>query len=326
MAGFPRYRPRRLRQHPGLRRLIAETALDAGRIVAPLFVSAGVKKRSPVASMPGVERLSVAETVAEAKQIAKLGLGGILIFGIPAKKDPYGKGAYAADGIVQQAVNAVKRAVPGLVVMTDVCLCEYTTHGHCGVTRGQAVDNDATLRLLAETAVSQAKAGADLVAPSAMMDGQVAAIRRALDDNGLERVPIMGYSAKYASALYGPFRDAAQSTPQSGDRRGYQMDPANAEEALREVALDIEEGADIVMVKPAITSLDVIRAVKRKFRWPTAAYQVSGEYSLVKAAAARGWVDERRVVLEMATAIRRAGADILITYHAKEIAGWLERG
>ncbi len=330
LAGFPRYRPRRLRQHPGLRRLVAETSLDAGRIVAPLFVAAGVKKRSPVASMPGVDRLSVAEAVTEAKQIAKLGLGGILLFGIPAKKDPHGRGAYAADGIVQQAVNAVKRSVPGLVVMTDVCLCEYTTHGHCGVWRESArssrpllVDNDATLRLLAETAVSQAKAGADLVAPSAMMDGQVAAIRRALDDSGLDQVPVMSYSAKYASALYGPFRDAARSAPQSGDRLGYQMDPANAEEALREVALDIEEGADIVMVKPALTSLDVIRAVKRRFHWPTAAYQVSGEYSLIKAAAARGWVEEKRLVLETATAVRRAGADILITYHAKQIAQWL---
>ena len=335
LAGFPRYRPRRIRQHPALRRLVAETALDPAKIVAPLFVAASVKKRSAVASMPGVERLSVAEAVAEAKQIAKLGLGGILLFGIPAKRDTHGAGAYAADGIVQQAVNAIKRAAPGLVVMTDVCLCEYTSHGHCGVlgtgsggsrTLSPRIDNDATLRLLAETAVSQAKAGADLVAPSAMMDGQVAAIRRALDDNGLGGVPIMSYSAKYASALYGPFRDAAQSAPQFGDRRGYQMDPANAEEALREVALDIEEGADIVMVKPALTSLDVLRAVKRKFRWPTAAYQVSGEYSLVKAAAAKGWVDERRVVLEMATAVRRAGADILITYHAKQIAQWIERG
>lgn len=343
-AGFPRYRPRRLRQHPGLRRLVSETALDPAKIIAPLFVAAGVKKRSPVASMPGVERLSVAEAVAEAKALAKLGLGGILIFGIPAKKDAHGSGAYAADGIVQQAVNGIKRAVPGLLVMTDVCLCEYTSHGHCGVLRkgtvlpgtllparlspggpSPMVDNDATLRLLAETAVSQAKAGADLVAPSAMMDGQVAAIRRALDGAGLDQVPVMSYSAKYASALYGPFRDAAQSAPQSGDRRGYQMDPANAEEALREVALDIEEGADIVMVKPAMTNLDILRMVKRRFRWPTAAYQVSGEYSMVKAAAARGWIDEKRLVLEMATAARRAGADILITYHAKEIAQWLKQ-
>ena len=326
-ASFPAYRLRRLRQHPVLRRLIAETTLDPAQLIAPLFVAAGVKKRSPVASMPGIDRLSVAEAVTEGRILSNLGVGGILIFGIPAKKDAQGTGAWAADGIVQQAVNAVKRAVPGLIVATDVCLCEYTAHGHCGVLRGQAVDNDATLPLLAETAISHAKAGADLVAPSAMMDGQVAAIRRGLDKAGLAQVPIMSYSAKYASGLYGPFRDAARSTPQFGDRRGYQMDPANTEEALREVALDIQEGADIVMVKPALTSLDVIRAVKERFHWPTAAFAVSGEYALIKAAAARGWVEEKRVVLETATAAHRAGADILITYHAKEIARWLrERG
>ena len=273
--------------------------------------------------MPGLFRFSIPEAVAEAKQLGKLGIGGVLLFGIPPKKDPQGTGAYADNGVIQQAVNAIKRAVPELLIMTDVCLCEYTSHGHCGLLKGRQVDNDSTLSALAQIAVSHVKAGADLVAPSAMMDGQVGAIRRSLDAQGFSQVPIMSYSAKYASALYGPFREAVGSAPQFGDRRGYQMDPPNIEEALREVALDIQEGADIVMVKPALAYLDVLRAVKRKFHWPTAAYQVSGEYALVKAAASKKLVDERRLVVELAIAARRAGADFLITYYAKELAQWV---
>ena len=320
---FPKRRPRRLRENPALRRLVRETAWDAGKLVAPLFISEGIRKREAIGSMPGVFRLTVAEAVTEAKGLDGLGAGGVLLFGIPKSKNAKGSSACASDGIVQETVRAIKRAVPAMAVITDVCLCEYTSHGHCGVMEGKVVDNDATLPLLAKTAVSHAKAGADLVAPSAMMDGQVKALRRALDDAGFPQLPVMSYSAKYASGLYGPFRDAAESTPQFGDRRGYQLDPPNVEEALHEVALDIEEGADIVMVKPALAYLDVLKAVKEKFHWPTAAYQVSGEYSLVKAAAARGWIDERRVVLELATAVRRAGADILITYHAKQIVKYL---
>ena len=326
--------------------MVREGAWGPGKLIAPLFVTAGRGKQA-ISSMPGVFRLGVAEAAAEAKKLARLGVGGVLLFGIPAKKDAQGSQAAAADGVVQQAVRAIKKTAPGLAVITDVCLCEYTSHGHCGVLTSfppsvvaegglqresilrssrrmtVSVDNDETLPVLAEIAVSHAKAGADMVAPSAMMDGQVAAIRRGLDKAGFSQAPILSYSAKFASALYGPFRDAAGSAPRLGDRRGYQMDPPNAEEALRETALDIREGADIVMVKPALVCLDLLRAIKEKFHWPTAAYQVSGEYSLVKAAAAKGWVDEKRLVLEFAAAIRRAGADILITYHAKELARWL---
>ncbi len=330
-ASYPRYRPRRLRRSPALRRLIAESTLEPRQIIAPLFVTLeGKAKREPIPSMPGIFRLSPAEAGREARELEELGLGGVLLFGIPRAKDPQGSHAYASNGVIQQAVRAVKRAAPDLAVITDVCLCGYTSHGHCGVLGAAAgrgavpeVDNDASLELLARTAVSHAEAGAEMMAPSAMMDGQVGAIRAALDEAGFSGLPIMAYSAKYASALYGPFREAAKSAPREGDRRGYQMDPANAEEAIREVALDIEEGADIVMVKPAGSCLDVVRAVKERFGWPVAAFQVSGEYAMVKAAALKGWVEEKRLVLELAGAMRRAGADIVITYHAKEIAEWL---
>ncbi len=330
-ARFPEHRLRRLRRTPALRRLVAETQLAPASLIAPVFVTLK-KKQEPVPSMPGIHRLPIAQTVAEAKQLAKLGVGGILLFGIPAAKNPEGTGAYAANGVIPQAVKAIKKAVPELVVITDVCLCEYTSHGHCGLlgtvprrSRGLSpwIDNDATLEILNQIALSHARAGADCVAPSAMMDGQVGAIRGTLDENGCEQVPIMSYSAKYASSLYGPFREAVDSAPQFGDRRGYQMDPPNVEEALREVALDIQEGTDIVMVKPALAYLDVVRAVKEKFKWPTACYQVSGEYALIKAASAKKWVDEKRLVMEMAVACRRAGADLIITYYAHALAQWL---
>jgi porphobilinogen synthase len=333
-----------MRATPALRRLIQETTLNTRQIVAPLFVTLSGKKRQPIPSMPGIFRLSISEAVKESRELSSMGIGALLLFGIPARKDPRGSGAYAENGVIQQALKAIKRAVPGLVVITDVCLCEYTSHGHCGILgtlhkgthytarvsqngASPGVDNDATLELLGEIALSQAKAGADIVAPSAMMDGQVGAIREVLDRGGFKKTPIMSYSAKYASGLYGPFREAVGSTPQFGDRRGYQMDPPNVEEALREVALDIAEGADIVMVKPASLYLDVVRKVKETFHWPTAAYQVSGEYSLIKAAAAKGWIEEKRIVVESALAMRRSGADILITYYAKELAHWIqERG
>ena len=323
LARFPNFRPRRMREKPILRRLVRETALDAGKLIAPLFVALGSRRKEPIRSMPGLFRLPIPAAVAEAKQIHRRGIGGILLFGIPVRKDEQGSGAAAPNGVIQQAVQAIKKAAPELPVITDVCLCEYTAHGHCGIWRDHRVDNDATLPLLGEIALSHAKAGADLVAPSAMMDGQVKAIRAALDEGGFPGCPIMSYSAKYASALYGPFRSAVESAPRSGDRRGYQMDPPNREEALREVALDIQEGADIVMVKPALPYLDVLMAVKKRFRWPTACYQVSGEYALIKAAASKGWVDEKRLVLELVTGIQRAGADFIITYYAKEIARWL---
>ena len=330
VASFPKYRPRRLRGFPALRRLIQETRLSPDQLVGPLFVAEDLRRREPIPSMPGVFRLPIGEAVDEAKILAKRKVGGILLFGIPSRKDEKGSGAFDSNGIVQQAVRAIKRAVPHLTVMTDVCLCEYTAHGHCGVVnprggiKNNRVDNDATLALLGKIAVSQAKAGADLIAPSAMMDGQVAAIRRALDAFGFEEIPIMSYSAKYASALYGPFREAVESAPKFGDRRGYQMDPPNVEEALREVALDIQEGADLVMVKPALAYLDVLKTVKETFHWPTAAYQVSGEYSLIKAAVSKGWLEEKRLVMEFATAIKRSGADLIITYYAKELAQWLK--
>ena len=332
-SSYPAYRPRRLRENLLLRRLVREGTWGPEKLVAPMFVSAK-KGKQAIPSMPGLFHLGIAEAAAEAKRLAELGIGGLLLFGIPASKDAQGTQAHAAGGVVQQAVHAIKKGAPGIAVITDVCLCEYTSHGHCGVlgtvprrSRGLSLsaDNDATLPLLAEIAVSHVRAGADMVAPSAMMDGQVAAIRRGLDKAGFAQAPVLSYSAKFASALYGPFRDAAGSAPRFGDRRGYQLDPPNAEEALRETALDIQEGADIVMVKPALVCLDLLRAIKEKFHWPTAAYQVSGEYALVKAAAAKGWVEEKQLVLEFAAAIRRAGADILITYHAKELAGWLQK-
>ena len=322
---FPVTRLRRLRRTPVLRDLVRETRLDAGDFVLPMFVEEGLEKRVPIKAMPGVDRLSIAEAVAEAGEVAALGIPAVVLFGIPASKDEEGSGAWDDEGAVQLATRAIKDAHPELLVITDVCLCEYTSHGHCGLLRADgSVDNDASVELLARTAVSQARAGADIVAPSDMMDGRVGAIRAALDEEGLSDTPIMAYSAKFASAFFGPFREAADSTPAFGDRRAYQMDPANAHEALREVRLDIEEGADVVMVKPALAYLDVIHRVKQVTQMPVAAYNVSGEYAMVKAAAAAGHVDERAIVLETLTSIRRAGADIVITYHAKDAAQWLQ--
>jgi porphobilinogen synthase len=317
---FPKYRLRRLRRNETLRRLVRETRLSVDNLIYPLFAVPGSSVRNPVPSMPGVFQLSVDEVVQEALETRALGIPAVLLFGIPEAKDEVGSGAYAAVGIVQRAVQEVKSRVSDLLVITDVCLCEYTSHGHCGVLQGGEVENDATLELLARTALSHARAGADVVAPSDMMDGRVAAIRDTLDENGFSHLPIMAYAAKYASGFYGPFRDAAQSTPQFGDRRSHQMDPANSEEALREIRLDIEEGADIVMVKPALAYLDVISTARLEFDLPLAAYSVSGEYAMMKAAAERGWLDEPRIMMEVLTAIKRAGADMIITYYAKDAA------
>ena len=320
----PRFRLRRLRGSDAIRRLVRETRLSAEDFVYPLFVVHGSGVRNAIPSMPGQCQLSVDQLPAEARELRALGVPAVLLFGIPASKDEQASEAYAPDGIVQQAVRALKQADPDLLVITDVCLCEYTSHGHCGIVKDGDVDNDATLPLLARTALSHAQAGAGMVAPSAMMDGQVAAIRQALDENGFGQTPIMAYAAKYASAFYGPFREAAESTPQFGDRCGYQMDPANVREALREIEADIAEGADIVMVKPALAYLDVLARARQRFDLPLAAYNVSGEYAMIKAAAANGWLDEKRVVLEVLTTIKRAGADIVITYHAKDAARWLK--
>jgi porphobilinogen synthase len=303
-----------------------ETTLAASNLVAPLFVCHGSKVRKPVASMPGHFQLSVDELVREGEAIAKDGIGGVILFGIPAAKDAEGREAYDEKGIVPTALRALKKAVPDLILWADVCLCEYTSHGHCGVLNGEKVDNDKTLPLLARASTAYAAAGADLIAPSDMMDGRVAAIRKALDLGGFPDTPIVSYAAKYASAFYGPFREAAESTPQFGDRRGYQMDPANAAEALREVALDLEEGADMVMVKPALPYLDVIRRVKEQFQVPVAAYNVSGEFAMIKAAAQNGWIDGERAALETLVSIRRAGADVILTYFAREIAPLLAKG
>ena len=325
---FPQTRMRRLRASAGLRGLVRETDLHAGQMVLPLFVTetdpAGDEGREPIATMPGVDRLSLSAAVAEAREIARLGIAAVMLFGVPAEKDGQGTGAWDEDGVIQLATRAIKQAVPELLGMTDVCLCEYTDHGHCGVLREDgAVDNDSTLELLARTAVSHARAGSDLIAPSDMMDGRVGAIREELDSEGFADTPILAYSAKFASAFYGPFREAAGSTPAFGDRRGYQMDPANGREAVREALLDVEEGADMVMVKPALAYGDLIRAVKRATGLPVAAYNVSGEYAMVKAAAAAGYLDERAAVLEILTSLRRAGADTIVTYHAKDAAQWL---
>ncbi|HTM01731.1 MAG TPA: porphobilinogen synthase [Candidatus Omnitrophota bacterium] len=322
---FPTTRLRRLRATPALRAMTRETTLDAADLVAPLFVAHGDTARREIASMPGHAQLSVQEAVREAKTLADLGVGGVILFGIPKAKDAEGSEAYAEDGIVPRALRAIKAAAPELLLWADVCLCEYTDHGHCGVIRDGRVDNDRTLPLLARASVAYARAGADLIAPSDMMDGRVGSIRRALDEAGMDDTPIVAYSAKYASAFYGPFREAAESAPQFGDRRGYQMDPANGDEAMREVALDVEEGADMVMVKPALPYLDVIRRVKERFGMPVAAYNVSGEYSMIKAAAERGWLDGERAALEVLTSIRRAGADVILTYFAKEVAPLLGR-
>jgi porphobilinogen synthase len=321
---FPQTRLRRLRRTPVLRDLVRETRLDPGDFVMPLFIEAGLDGRSPIEAMPGVDRLSINAAVEEAGEIAGLGIPAVLLFGIPDHKDDEGTGAYDDEGIVQLATRAIKQAHPDLLVMTDVCLCEYTSHGHCGRLTGSGeVDNDSSVELIARTAVSQARAGADVVAPSDMMDGRISAVRAALDEDGLSDTPIVAYSAKFASAFYGPFREAADSTPAFGDRRAYQMDPANSDEAVREALLDVQEGADVVMVKPALPYLDVIRRVKEKTRLPVAAYNVSGEYAMIKAASAAGMLDERAAVLEALTSIRRAGADIVITYHAKDAARWL---
>jgi porphobilinogen synthase len=317
---FPTTRMRRLRATPALRAMTRETALSPADLVAPLFVAHGDTARRPIASMPGHAQLSVAEAVREANELAAMGVGGVILFGIPKSKDAMGSEAYAEDGVVPKALRAIKEAAPDLLLWADVCLCEYTDHGHCGVIVDGRVDNDRTLPLLARASVTYARAGADLIAPSDMMDGRVGRIRGALDEAGLTDTPIVAYSAKYASAFYGPFREAAESAPQFGDRRGYQMDPANGDEALREVALDLDEGADMVMVKPALPYLDVIRRVKERFGVPVAAYNVSGEYSMIRAAAEKGWLDGERAALEVLTAIRRAGADVILTYHAKDVA------
>ncbi|MDE0013212.1 MAG: porphobilinogen synthase [Candidatus Poribacteria bacterium] len=323
MSTFPIYRPRRLRANENLRRLIRETTLSVDDLIYPMFVVHGHNTATEISAMPGCYQYSVDLLVTAAKELAALGIPGTILFGIPEVKDPIGSEAYADDGIIQQAIRAIKDTVPDLLVMTDVCLCEYTDHGHCGIVEAGEVQNDPTLELLVKESISHARAGADVIAPSDMMDGRVGAIRAALDENGYQNVPIMAYSAKYASAFYGPFREAADSTPQFGDRRAYQMDSANVEEALREVSLDIEEGADILMVKPALAYLDVIQRVKTEFQVPVAAYNVSGEYAMIKAAAENGWIDEERVALEVLTSIKRAGANMILTYFAKSVVEWL---
>lgn len=323
-GSFPDYRPRRLRASAALRALVRETELSARQLVLPLFVRGGKKVRQPIGSMPGCFQLSIDELLKECAGAAADGVPAVLLFGIPVSKDEKASGAYAANGVVQQAVRALKRELPQLLVITDVCLCEYMSHGHCGLIHEAKVQNDPTLKLLARAAASHAEAGADIVAPSDMMDGRVRAIRAELDKRGFGEVPIMSYAVKFASAFYGPFREAAESAPQFGDRRAYQMDAANGNEALREASLDVAEGADILMVKPALSYLDLIWRVKEKFGYPTAAYAVSAEYSMIKAAAEKGWIDEKAIVLESHLAMRRAGADILITYWARELARWLK--
>ncbi|MCX7981511.1 MAG: porphobilinogen synthase [Syntrophales bacterium] len=318
---FPDYRPRRLRKNELFRRLVRETTVTVDDLVAPLFICPGKRVRKPIQSMPGICQLSIDEAVKEVKSFHELGIPAVILFGIPEAKDESATGAFAREGIIQRAVREIKGKVPDLLVITDVCLCEYTSHGHCGILKkDNSVDNDLTLEVLAETALSHVQAGADLVAPSAMMDGQVGAIREALDEAGFEETPIMAYSAKYASSFYGPFREAAESAPKFGDRTSYQMDPGNSDEAMREISLDVSEGADIIMVKPALPYLDIIRRAKEEFDLPLAAYNVSGEYAMIKAAAQLGWLDGEKVMMESLTAIKRAGADIIITYFAPEAA------
>jgi porphobilinogen synthase len=323
---YPSYRMRRLRRTPAIRNMLRETTLAIDDLIYPFFVIAGENIKNPISSMPGCFQLSIGNLLGEVREVVDLGIPAILLFGIPSHKDPAATGAYDPEGVVQMAVRAIKDEFPELVVITDVCLCEYMDHGHCGVVEDGEILNDVTLELLARMAVTHAESGADFVAPSDMMDGRVAAIRNALDDEGLPDTIIMAYSSKFASAFYGPFREAAESAPAFGDRKTYQMDPANLEEAVRESLLDIEEGADIIMVKPAIPFLDVIHAVKQETKYPLAAYNVSGEYAMIKAAAANGWLDEERAVMEAITGIKRAGADLIITYHAKDIARWLQQG
>ncbi len=327
---FPQYRPRRLRRNETIRSMVRETSLSVSNLIYPLFVAPGKGVKEPISAMPGCYQLSVDNVVEECKQIRDLGIPAVILFGLPEKKDAKGSHAWLKSGVVQSAISAIKKEVDGLYVITDVCLCEYTSHGHCGVLKGASkkrnkaeaveIDNDATLELLAKTALSHAKAGADMVAPSDMMDGRVGAIRRILDENGFDQIPIMSYAVKYASSFYGPFREAAECAPQFGDRRSYQMDPANSREALREAELDIEEGADILMVKPGLPYLDIIRSLYESFSMPVAAYQVSGEYSMIKAAGQQGWLDEKKVALESLLSIRRAGADLILTYFAKDVA------
>ena len=320
---FPTHRGRRLRRNEAMRGLVRETRLSAAGLIYPMFVCPGQKVRQEVSSMPGVFQQSADQIVEECREVESLGIPGVILFGLPEKKDARGMSSVAADGVVQRAIEAIRKAKLKLLVITDVCLCEYTDHGHCGVIEDGEVANDATLDILAKQAVSHARAGADIVAPSDMMDGRVGVIRESLDEHKFENISILAYAAKYSSAFYGPFREAAQSTPQFGDRRGYQMDPANAREALREVEMDLDEGADMVMVKPALPYLDIIRRVRDEFDVPVAAYNVSGEYSMVKAAVQKGWLDEQRVVMEILTSIQRAGAEIILTYHAKDAARWL---
>jgi porphobilinogen synthase len=321
---FPVHRPRRLRRSEALRNFVRETRLGIQGLVYPMFVCPGTKVRAEISSMPGIYQQSVDQLVEECREVADLGIPAVILFGLPEHKDETGSEASSPQGGVQRAIYAIRKAQLDLIILTDVCLCEYTSHGHCGVVKGGVVLNDPSLELLAQAALSHARAGADIVAPSDMMDGRVAAIRRKLDEDGFENVAILSYAAKYCSGLYGPFREAAQSTPQFGDRRSYQMDPGNAREALREVALDLEEGADMVMVKPALPYLDIVQRVREQFQVPIGAYNVSGEYSMVKAAACNGWIDEQRVVLEILTSIQRAGADLILTYHAKDVARWLK--
>ncbi len=322
---FPEYRPRRLRKNESMRALIRETHLSPDQFVSPVFIMPGKNKKEEISSMPGVFRMSVDMLPREAEECMNLGVNSMLLFGLPEKKDAMGTGAHAKDGIIQRGIRELKNKSPELTVITDVCLCEYTDHGHCGCLIGDTVDNDATLEILAKTAISHAQAGADIVAPSDMMDGRVAEIRASLDEENFDMIPIMSYAVKYASAFYGPFRDAADCAPQFGDRRSYQMDPANSREALREATLDVEEGADILMVKPALAYLDIIRQLKDEFDLPIAAYQVSGEYAMIKAAAANGWVDGEKILAETLLSIKRAGADIIITYGAKEMARLLQK-
>ncbi len=324
MPEFPTTRMRRLRDNPGLRGMVRETSLSASDFIYPMFVVHGRDTRVEVPPMPGIYQMSLDHLVLDVEELYELGIRSVMLFGIPAYKDEWGSDAYSPTGVIQGAIEVIKQTIPEMTVIGDVCLCEFTSHGHCGVINGDKVDNDATLELLARMAVRQAEAGVDMVAPSAMMDGQVAAIRAGLDDADFGNVPIMAYSAKYASGFYGPFRVAADSTPQFGDRAGYQMDTPNVREAMREIALDIEEGADMVMVKPALAYLDVLRTAREKFATPIAAYNVSGEYSMVKAAAENEWIDGRRITMEILTGIKRAGADVILSYHAKEVAEWLQ--
>ncbi|MGD0338981.1 MAG: porphobilinogen synthase [Bacteroidota bacterium] len=324
-TGYPTTRLRRLRMSPVIRTMIRETEISPSDFIYPLFVCPGTRVKREVGSMPGVYQMSIDTIVHECTEVHSLGIPAVILFGIPGRKDEVGSEAYDDRGIIQQAIRAIKHDVPDIYIITDVCLCEYTSHGHCGIVRSNEIVNDETLTLLAKQSLSHAQAGADMVAPSDMMDGRVGAIRKILDENGFLNLPIMAYSAKYASGFYGPFREAAESTPKFGDRRSHQMDPANSDEAIREVALDIREGADIVMVKPALSYLDIIRRVKDEFRMPTAAYNVSGEYSMIKAAAKLGWIDEERVMMEVLTSIKRAGADLILTYFAKDASRILKK-